>query len=95
MRTSESTSHSTRSLLEAFRDTGRLRVWYTYNNDPQAQVRRRSSPHEGVAWLEIEPATDRRKLVGRYYTDRKSSGDIELIRLAPTRLGRTIAATGG
>jgi hypothetical protein len=25
-----------RSFLESFRDTGRFRIWYSYNNDPPA-----------------------------------------------------------
>jgi hypothetical protein len=79
MRTGESTSHSTRAFLEPFRDTGRFRIWYGYDNDPQAQVRHRSSRHEGVAYLEMDAAQPDR-LTGTYYTARKTTGDLKLTR---------------
>jgi hypothetical protein len=78
--TGESTSHSTRFFLEPFRDTGRFRIWYSYNNDPQAQYQHRSSPHEGVAFLECEFGTDPNRLTGRYYTARRTTGDIDVRR---------------
>jgi SMODS-associating 2TM, beta-strand rich effector domain len=77
LKTGESVSHSTRSFLEPFRDTGRFRIWYSYNNDPQAQFQHRSSPHEGVAFLECEFDADPNRLSGRYYTDRRTTGDID------------------
>jgi hypothetical protein len=78
--TGESTSHSTRSFLEPFRDTGRFRIWYSYNNDPQAQFQHRSSPHEGVAFLECDFSADPNRLTGRYYTARRTTGDIDVRR---------------
>jgi hypothetical protein len=80
LKTGESASHSTRSFLEPFRDTGRFRIWYSYNNDPQAQFQHRSSPHEGVAFLECEFGTDPFRLTGRYYTARRTTGDIDVRR---------------
>lgn len=80
LKTGESTSHSTRAFLEPFRDTNRYRVWYSYNNDPQAQHRHRSSPHEGVAFLEVDLDADPNRLEGRYYTARKTTGDMTLTR---------------
>lgn len=80
LRTGESQSHSTRSFLEAFRDTHRFRIWYSYNNDPVAQVQHRSSPHEGVAFLELDHDADPDRLTGRYYTARKSTGDLDVRR---------------
>jgi hypothetical protein len=80
LRTGESTSHSTRSFLEHFRDTGRFRIWYSYNNDPQAQFQHRSSPHEGVAFLECDFSADPNRLTGRYYTARRTTGDIDVRR---------------
>ncbi len=82
LKTGESMSHSTRTFLEPFRDTNRYRVWYSYNNDPQAQHRHRSSPHEGVAFLEVALDTDPNHLEGRYYTARKTTGDITLTRVS-------------
>lgn len=80
LRTGESTSHSTRTFLERFPETGHFRIWYSYNNDPQAQVRHRSSKHEGVAYLELDYDTDRNRLTGRYYTDRRTTGDLDVRR---------------
>jgi hypothetical protein len=80
LKTQESGSHSTRSFLEPFRDTGRFRIWYSYNNDPQAQFLHRSSPHEGVAFLECEFDADPDRLTGRYYTARRTTGDIDVRR---------------
>lgn len=80
LETQESVSHSTRSFLEPFRDTGRFRIWYSYNNDPQAQFLHRSSPHEGVAFLECEFDADPDRLTGRYYTARRTTGDIDVRR---------------
>ncbi|MBN9374588.1 MAG: hypothetical protein J0I40_04180, partial [Cellulomonas sp.] len=66
LKTGESTSHSTRALLEKFSETSRFRIWYSYNNDPQAQYQHRSSPHEGVAFLELDADSDMNRLTGRY-----------------------------
>jgi hypothetical protein len=82
LQTGESTSHSTRSFLEPFRDAGRFRIWYSYNNDPQAQFQHRSSPHEGVAFLEVASDEDPDSLTGRYYTARGTTGDIVVRRVA-------------
>lgn len=80
LKTGESRSESTRSVLERFPDTKRFRVWYSYNNDPSAQVRKRSSPHEGVAFLEMHWDENPSKLIGTYYTARMTTGTIEVIR---------------
>ncbi|GEO17873.1 Cap15 family cyclic dinucleotide receptor domain-containing protein [Microvirga aerophila] len=79
LKTGESTSHSTRAFLERFAETQRFRIWYSYNNDAQAQFQHRSSPHEGVGFLECE-SDDLGSLTGRYYTARKTTGDIEVSR---------------
>jgi SMODS-associating 2TM, beta-strand rich effector domain len=78
--TGESTSFSTRCLLEADRESGRFRFWYSYDNTPRAAYRHRSARHEGVAWLELDIGTDPSRLIGCYYTDRKTSGDIDVRR---------------
>ncbi|CAN7344008.1 hypothetical protein LJR231_001952 [Phyllobacterium sp. LjRoot231] len=85
LKTTESNSRSTRSILEAFRDIGKFRIWYSYNNDPQAQIQHRSSPHEGVAFLDLDYDADPHKLTGRYYTERKTTGDIIVQRKRPGR----------
>jgi hypothetical protein len=80
LKTKESTSHSTRSFLEPFRDTGRFQIWYSYDNDPKAQYQHRSTPHEGVGFLECEFDTDPNRLTGRYYTARRTAGDVDVRR---------------
>jgi hypothetical protein len=84
LRTGESTSYSTRCLLEADHAAGRFRFWYSYTNDPKAEFRYRSARHEGVAWLELDIDTDPERLVGYYYTERKTSGDIDVRRKSRT-----------
>jgi SMODS-associating 2TM, beta-strand rich effector domain len=82
MRTTESSSHSLRSWLEADRDSGRFRLGYVYQNDPKQGVRDRSARHDGVCWFEIDPSAKPRRITGSYYTDRKTSGDIEIERVS-------------
>ena len=84
LQTGESTSYSVRCLLEPYPDAGRFRIWYSYNNDPKAQYRYRSSPHQGIAWLEMDYDGDPDHLVGMYYTERKTSGDLD-VRRPPRR----------
>jgi hypothetical protein len=76
--TPESTSHSTRAFLEPHSDIGHFKIWYSYNNEPLAQHQHRSSPHEGVAFLELDLDVDPSRLMGRYYTARKTTGDIDV-----------------
>jgi hypothetical protein len=92
LRSGESTSYSTRCLLEADHEAGRFRFLYSYDNNPRAQYRHRSARHEGVAWLELDVDTDPERLVGCYYTDRKTSGDIDVRRLKSTVDGESVAA---
>ncbi len=79
--TNESKSHSTRCILEPVYDTRRYRIWYSYSNEPRAQMRHRSAPHEGVAYLELDVGEHPTRLTGRYYTARKTTGDISVKRL--------------
>jgi hypothetical protein len=58
-----------RCFLERFPETAQFRIWYSYNNDPKALVRHRSSPHEGVAYLELDGNAGPSHLTGRYYTE--------------------------
>lgn len=80
LRTGESDSYSTRVIPEAEPQADRYRLWYSYDNKPKTNVQHRSNQHEGVAWLEIALQGDADKLVGQYYTSRKTTGDIELSR---------------
>lgn len=80
MQTGESGSYSTRVIPEAEPQADRYRLWYSYDNRPIAKVQHRSTPHEGVAWLEIALGENADRLTGQYYTSRKTTGDIELTR---------------
>jgi hypothetical protein len=80
LRTVESTSCSTRYVLEAYPEAGRFRVWYSYANQPKAEVAFRSARHEGVGWPEIDIDSDPDRLAGQYYTDRRTTGDMTFCR---------------
>jgi hypothetical protein len=91
-RTGESTSYSIRCWLDASPEAGRFRFWYSYDNTPQAQYRDRSARHEGIAWLEADIDADSERLSGCYYTDRKTSGDLDIRRVDRNIRGETTAA---
>lgn len=48
-----------------------------YRNEPRFQVRERSPIHHGAVWLRIidEPL---KKVIGHYWTDRQTAGEMEL-----------------
>jgi hypothetical protein len=80
LQTDESESFSTRAFLEPARDSACFRIWYTYDNEPAARYRHFSAPHEGVSFLQFD-AGQPTQLTGRYYTSRKTTGDITLTRV--------------
>lgn len=82
LRTGESHSYSTWCHLEADRKAGVYRVRYFYDNRPKAEVNSGSRRHEGAAWLELNIDEDRNRLVGQYFTDRRTTGDMSLHRAA-------------
>jgi hypothetical protein len=82
MRTGESRSRSTRCLVEADRGGGIYRLYYSYHNRPKAEVAERSARHDGSAWLELDLDAGDNRLVGQYFTERKTQGDIELRRIS-------------
>lgn len=78
MRTAEMSSYS---FAEDFRLDGQnqiKQIIYSYNSNPKLTVGDRSVPHFGTIILDII-STPRRKLIGQYWTARKSTGDVELI----------------
>lgn len=70
--TKESKSISISSSIEKIENEWQLT--YCYLNAPKANVRDRSAIHYGTAVLCIE---NPKKIQGRYYTDRKTTGDME------------------
>jgi hypothetical protein len=79
--TGEMKSHSTRSWLEADRDAQRFSIGYTYRSTPNAAVRDRSTPHDGVCFLDLHPDNERNGLTGIYFTERRTIGDLTLRRV--------------
>ena len=51
------------------------RLIYTYHNEAKAEYNERSPQHYGTTILDVE---DKNELIGKYYTDRKTTGDIVL-----------------
>ena len=72
LRTDESISHSLYGAVEEINGTNQL--IYTYLNEPKAIVKGKSPIHYGTATFLIDNGM---KLIGKYYTDRKTTGDLE------------------
>ena len=52
-----------------------------YRNDPRLELQARSRPHRGTLEVMVEgPEADR--LTGEYWTDRKTTGRVELRRVS-------------
>ena len=78
MRTGEMTSRSYCSTVDIDDHAQLRRLAYTYASEPRIAVRDRSAPHDGTCSLEIIAGTPRR-LVGKYWTERNTAGEIRLI----------------
>lgn len=74
MKSKESTSKS--QAFNIYQDGEDWALVYTYINEPKMLERGHSDIHYGTCVLEI---TDKDRLIGKYYTDRKTVGEIELI----------------
>ncbi len=66
----------------------RWRLAWTYSNVPRASVRHRSDCHLGTAEVTFDP---REGLVGSYYTDRLTRGEMSF----PVRSRKLYASVGG
>lgn len=67
----ESKSHSLSASIDEIH--GEKQLTYCYLNTPKSKVRYRSEIHYGTAMLSVE---NPKRLAGRYYTDRKTIGDM-------------------
>jgi hypothetical protein len=76
--TEESMSITTNASLQTEPDDTHV-VVATYRNDPRAEVRHRSEIHYGALRLRIEGFDE---LVGEYWTDRKTRGELRLKRIS-------------
>ena len=77
MRTSEMTSQSFAVEFLEDPDSGIKKLIYTYGSVTKASVRKKSPIHYGTAVLELID-TPSRMLRGKYWTDRRTTGDIDL-----------------
>ena len=77
MYTKESNSYSTAANFMNEDDSGIKRLSYVYSNRPDASIRDRSAVHDGAAILTIF-SKPKRKLEGEYWTNRKTTGSINL-----------------
>lgn len=76
LKTEESGSRSVSGTIEEI--LGKPELIYTYINEPNTSVRDRSAIHFGTATFVID---EKNQLVGRYYTDRNTSGDLTFMRV--------------
>lgn len=72
--TNESKSCSLLANLTTDAD-GVCQLLYIYDNRPEAEVRHRSEPHYGAVVL-TAPRNRTDGLIGQYFTDRKTTGDL-------------------
>ena len=78
MRTAEMTSRSLTSAFVLDKENQLERLVYTYDSNPIETVRERSPQHCGTMDFEIVREDKRIKLAGGYWTDRKTTGTIEM-----------------
>ena len=72
-------SKSKSSIARVIREDASWIVHYVYSNEPQVELRERSSIHHGSGVLSIvgNPA---KRMAGSYWTDRNSKGKLSLVR---------------
>jgi len=78
MYSNESTSSSSAAQIIGEEGSGQPQLCFIYSNRPRATLRDRSELHEGAAMLRIA-ARPKRILEGQYWTDRKTTGDIQVL----------------
>jgi len=81
LNTNESESRSFAAYFDIDKKYGFSRIVYTYENEPKAEVKERSQVHKGTAILNFEEGFYVTKLDGKYYTNRKTEGDMVLERV--------------
>jgi len=93
MRTGEMTSRSIISDFALDKDNQMKRLIYSYDSNPIQTVKERSPQHCGTMVLDIVEGK-KKKLIGEYWTGRKTTGNIEMtywkkekLEIYPTELG--------
>lgn len=76
--TEESKSYSRAATVQSAPDGNLDILEFTYSNTPRVSVQHRSQAHDGACSMEVidKPA---RKLLGKYWTDRSTKGELEFI----------------
>lgn len=84
MRTEEMKSTSFVAAFDIDEEQNRLRMCYSYTSRPKPENRERSPMHDGTALLDIigNPPS---RLNGEYWTTRRTTGTIELMRHGPVK----------
>jgi len=77
LRTGESTSWSRAVTIQSAPDGALKILEFTYSNSPKPTVQHRSKAHDGACSLEIATKPTR-KLTGKYWTDRGTTGEMKL-----------------
>jgi hypothetical protein len=77
MRTGEMRSDSYSEGFRIDKDRQLRQIAYSYTARPRLSVAGRSAPHDGSVVFDVVERP-RRKLKGRYWTERKTTGEIEL-----------------
>lgn len=77
MYTKESTSFSMAASFIKDDSSGIKTLTYNYSNRPEASIRDRSAVHDGAAILTVA-TRPRKELKGEYWTNRKTTGSINL-----------------
>lgn len=76
MRTAEMTSYSFSESFDLDKDKQMKRISYSYDSNPKSNVQQRSPKHSGTIKFSI--SENPLSLMGEYWTERKTTGDIEL-----------------
>ena len=76
--TKESKSWSRAASIDIDNDNQIKILNYVYSNSPRIVVHDRSKAHDGASSLEVI-TNDHRKLIGKYWTDRNTKGEMNFI----------------
>ncbi|MFJ9816031.1 hypothetical protein ACIRU3_12275 [Streptomyces sp. NPDC101151] len=83
LRTAESSSRSSNATVDKTDGSGISELRFLYENIPQVAHQQRSPRHTGACRLSLAGRTPT-ALAGRYYTDRFTAGDMELVLITRT-----------
>ena len=94
MRTAEMTSRSLTSDFVLDKENQLEKLVYTYDSNPIQTVKERNPQHCGTMAFEIVRENKKVKLTGGYWTDRKTTGTIEMHFLKKERIDSYLKEMG-